>query len=94
MGEELKNFFRANASGSSLSLADQQAIYRNLPLSLQIKVARHISRDSLAGVELFQNLSECFLDSLSTLLTTEVASPGAGSAHQQPHRGYQFLTQP
>jgi hypothetical protein len=40
---------------NALSLTEQNQIYRNLPLSLQVEVARQLSRDSLMKVEIFQN---------------------------------------
>ena len=40
LGEELKNFFSINVlQKGTLSLADQNLVYRNLPLSLQVQVS-------------------------------------------------------
>jgi hypothetical protein len=37
-----------------------------------VEAARHISRDSLLSVDIFEKTSDYFLDSISTLLDMEV----------------------
>jgi len=108
---ELKNFFSMDViQKGSLSLADQNLVYRSLPLSLQVQVSlpresatgsvssgtiilawfvlicvslnlneqlsRHISRDLITSVEMFQKTSNHFMDAISTLLQVDVISPG------------------
>lgn len=43
-------------------------------------MARHVSRDTVVSVELFQGTSDSFLDSVCTILLTEVRPP-ASHAH-------------
>ena len=77
VSEELKSYFNINAQAKTqLSLTEQNEIYRNLPLSLQVEAARHISRDSLLSVEIFEKTSDYFLDSISTLLDMEIFGVG------------------
>ncbi|GAB5032884.1 potassium channel skor-like [Nannochloropsis oceanica] len=77
VSEELKSYFNVNAQQKTqLSLTEQTEIYRNLPLSLQVEAARHISRDSLLSVEIFEKTSDYFLDSISTLLDMEIFGVG------------------
>jgi hypothetical protein len=63
VASELRAYFNVNAQQqrASLSLAEQKDIYRNLPLSLQVEVARIVSRDSLLSVQIFENTSDYFL---------------------------------
>ena len=76
-GDEIKTFFNLTGTQKTdLTLNEQNEIYGNLPLSLQVQVARHISRGSLTSVDLFKKTSQYFLDSISTLLESEVMSPG------------------
>lgn len=69
VAQELRAYFNVSAqqSRASLSLAEQKDLYRNLPLSLQVEVARVVSRDSLLGVQIFENTSDYFLVRATTV---------------------------
>ena len=66
---------RTDGEMANLSSREGGDVFAQLSHSLQVQVARHVSRPLLRGVALFQGCSEPFLDSLSVVLKETVFPP-------------------
>ena len=75
-----------SSSLDSNAMSTGQTIFSQLSHSLQVQVARHVSRPLLRNVALFQGCSEVFLDALSVVLKEtrfprkETCRPAKGTA--------------